>query len=185
MIERDPEAFEDVCAIARLVEFVLGAAPDDDFAMRDEVLQHRAQAEHLRFEGLHHARHRCRRRHEREHVETEARLQRRMFVELVEHDRRRRVTLEVDDDADALTIALVREARDAGNRFLRVGFRNRFHDTCRRHLERHFGNDDLAFSVNFDDLGFSAHHHGATARLVRRADDLIAHQNAARGKVRS
>jgi hypothetical protein len=45
--------------------------------------------------------------HEREQIHAERRLERRLLVELVQHDLAGRVALEHDDDAHALAIALV------------------------------------------------------------------------------
>ena len=50
---------------------------------------------------------------DREHVDAEARLERRVLVEVVEHDLTDFATLEIDDDAHSATVGLVAHLRDA------------------------------------------------------------------------
>ena len=102
VVERDLESFEDVGALLRLGEIVLGA-PADDFAARDDVLiDQAAQREHLRAVV-----------HEPEHDRAERRLERRVHEQLVQHDLRVRVLLELDDDAHAVAVGLVAQVADA------------------------------------------------------------------------
>jgi hypothetical protein len=162
----------------------------DVFAVRDEMLEHLAQREHLRLErrlrpapdG------RSRRasradRHEREHVEGEARLQRRLLVELVEHDVRRRVR------ASSTTIRIPwrfdssLSAGDADDPLLLVRFDDRLDDARRRDLIRHLGDDDAEAAALFDDLGLAAQRDRAAPGLVGLTDRLAAHQDAAGRKV--
>ena len=51
--------------------------------------------------------------HEGQKVSRELRLQRRLFEEVVEHDRRVGIALELDDHAHAVPVALVAEIGDA------------------------------------------------------------------------
>ena len=88
-VERLQQTLEDVRAVARLVEPVL-AAPGDDLDLVRDVHLERLR----RFEQARHA------VDERDHVRREVRLHRRVLVELVEHDLRVRVALQVDDEPD-------------------------------------------------------------------------------------
>ena len=118
VVERDAVAFEQVRALFGFAQIVARAPRDDVFAVRDEVLEQLLEVEHLRLERDRSVGARFAHRHERQHVEAEARLQRRMLEELIEHDFRRRALLQLDDDVHALAIGEVVEARDALNALL-------------------------------------------------------------------
>ena len=77
-------------ALFGFAQIVAACARDDVLAVRDEMLEHLLEREHLRLERDRPVGARLADRHEREHVEAETRLQRRVLVELVEHDLRRR-----------------------------------------------------------------------------------------------
>ena len=55
---------------------------------------------------------------QRDHVDAERRLQRRVLVELVEHDLRDRVALELDHDPHAAAVGLVAQVGDLGDLLL-------------------------------------------------------------------
>ena len=156
------------------------------------MLEHRAQAEHLRLER----RLRPRRlvgavaasradRHESEHVEGKAGLQRGLLVELVEHDLRRRRTRELDHDPHPAAIRFVVERRDADDPFLLVRLDDRLDDACRRDLIGDLGDNDTEAAALLDDLGLAAQRDRAAPGLVGLADRLAAHQDAAGRKVRT
>ncbi len=175
---------EQVRALFGLAQLVAGAALDDFLAVVDEVRQDVAQAQDLRLERRRRAGRvlhlvAAAHRHEREHVEREAGLQRRLLVELVEHHLRRRVARELDDDAHALAVGLVIQAHDPDDALLLVRLDDRLDDARRRHLIRDLADDDLVAALFFDDLGLAAQLHRAAARLVGLPDRLAAHQDAA------
>ena len=86
-VERLQQAFEDVRAITRLAEPVLAAPRDDLDLMATYTSQRLHEVEQPRHTV-----------DQREHVRGEVRLHRRVLVELVEHDLRVRVALELDDE---------------------------------------------------------------------------------------
>ena len=192
VVECDAEAFEQVGALLRLAQVVRRPAAHDVFAVRDEMLEHRAQAEHLRLErrqrsgGMVGAVAASRAdRHERQHVERKAGLQRSLLVELVEHDLRRRRTRELDHDPHPVAIRFVVERRNADDPFLLVRFDDRLDDARRRDLIRDLGDDDAEAAALFDDLGLAAQRDRAAPGLVGLTDRLAAHQDAAGRKVRT
>ena len=73
MIERDLQPFEDVIAGLGLAQLELGAAADDFAAELDEALDELEQVEDLRPAA-----------DDRQHDDAEARLQRRVLVEVVQ-----------------------------------------------------------------------------------------------------
>ena len=79
-------------ALASLVQFELGPARDDFFAESDEGLDKVTQGEHFGTAAA-----------DRQHVGREAGLCRRIAPDLVEHDFRRGIPLEIDDDAHTFT----------------------------------------------------------------------------------
>ena len=100
VLERGQQALEDVRARLLLGQLVLGA-PDDHLALvGDVVVDHRAQVQRPRDVV-----------DERDHVHAERGLHRRVLVELVEHDLRDRVALELDHEAHAALVGLVARGR--------------------------------------------------------------------------
>src|SRR5215208_4116413 len=99
VIDGDLEPLEDVLAVERLVEVELRAADDDVVPVRDVVLQHVLERHHLRHElpGV-------RVGDERQHDDAERRLQVGVLVELVQHDARDRVALQLDHDPHAVAV---------------------------------------------------------------------------------
>ena len=88
--DRDQQALEDVGARLRFAEAVLRPPHDDVALMVDVVLDQRLQRQRARHAV-----------DERDGVDAERRLHRGVLVELVEHDLRDRVALELDDDPHA------------------------------------------------------------------------------------
>ena len=72
VVERDAVAFEEVRALFGLAQIVARAPRDDVFAVRDEVLEHLLEREHLRLERDRAVGARLADRHQRQHVEAEA-----------------------------------------------------------------------------------------------------------------
>src|SRR3954453_11236790 len=75
---------------------------DDLLAELEEGLDHRLQRHQFRAAAV-----------ERHHVDAETGLQARELVELVQHDVRIGLALQLDDNANALAVALVANFRDA------------------------------------------------------------------------
>jgi hypothetical protein len=82
-------------------QVVLRAPHHDLVTVIQEVLDHLAQVHDLRHAV-----------HQRQHDHAERGLQLRVLVQLVQHDLRDRVALQLDDDADAVAVRLVAQVRD-------------------------------------------------------------------------
>ena len=117
---------------------------------------------------------------ERQHVHREARLHRRVLVELVEHDVRVRVAAELDDQARRVARGLVAHVADALDLALVDELGDLLADDLDRRLERHLGDDDprLAALALFD-LGDRAHLDGAATLRVRVLDAVLAEDQRA------
>ncbi len=103
----------------------------------------------------------------RQHVDAKTRLQRRVAVELVEDDVGDRVALELDDDADAVAIALVAQVGDALDQFLADDLGDALDHARLVHLIRYLGDDDrLALLAQLLDMGLAAHHDRAASGAV-------------------
>ena len=100
-VHRDQVALEYVRALLGAAQLVLRAANDDLALVIDVVPEHLAQRQRARDVV-----------DQRDHVHAERRLQRRVLVELVEHDLRDRVALELDHDPHAATVGLVAQVAD-------------------------------------------------------------------------
>ena len=100
VVERLLEAEQDVLALARLAQFVLGAAADHIDAVVDEELDHVHQAQLARLAV-----------DDGEHDDAEADLQLGVLVEVVEHHLGLLAALQLEDDAHAVAVALVAACR--------------------------------------------------------------------------
>ena len=100
VVEGDLEALEDVRPGARLLEVVLGPAPDDLAAVVDVVLEHALERQRLGLAV-----------DEREHVEVEGRLQGGVLEQVVQHLVRVGVALDLDEDPHPVAVGLVAEVR--------------------------------------------------------------------------
>src|SRR5207342_3820444 len=107
-------------------------------------------------------------------------LQRREAIELVEHDVRHRLALELDHHAIALAVALVAQVGDAVDLLLAHQIGDALDHRRLVHLVRNF-RDDEGFTLLADSLGLdlATHHDRAAAFLVGRADAVAAEDDAA------
>ncbi len=98
----DGKTDQDMGAVARLAQQELGAAPHNLLAEVGEGVNHVLEIELLGTPA-----------DQRHHVAAERRLQRREAVELVQHDVRHRLALQLDHDAHAVAVGLVTDVGDA------------------------------------------------------------------------
>ena len=95
---------------------------------------------------------------QRHHVGAEARLQRRIAVELVQHHVRHGVALDLDDDAHAVAIGFVAQIRDALDLLLANELGDLLDQRRLVHLIGNLVDDDrLALLANHLDLGLAPH----------------------------
>ena len=113
---------------------------------------------------------------ERDHVHAERRLHRRVLVELVQHDLRDRVALELDHEAHAALVGLVAQVGDLGDLLVvdEVGdLRDQPAVAALLDLERQLGDDDRLLALRQRlDVRARLHAHAAAAGLVGVADAL-------------
>ena len=129
--DRDGETDQDVGAIARLIEEMLGAPEDHLLAEGDEQPQQILQVHHLRPAVV-----------ERHHVDAERGLQRGETVELVEHHVGHRVAAHFDHHAVAVAVGFVAQRRDAFELLLAHQLADALDQMRLVHLVGNFGNDD-------------------------------------------
>ena len=87
--------------LEEVLEQEFGAPPDDFLAERNESIEQIQQIHHRRAAAG-----------ERHHIGREARLQRRVAIELVQHDVGHRLALQLDHQAHAVAVALVTDLGD-------------------------------------------------------------------------
>ncbi len=131
VVQRNDVALEDVGALLGLSELVAGASDDHVLLMLDVGLEHLGQRHGARYPVV-----------KREHDHAEAGLQRRVFVEFVEHDLRDRGLLELDDYAHALAVGLVAQVRDLRELLLAYEIRDLRDEFGLVHLVGDLGDDD-------------------------------------------
>src|SRR6185369_1045454 len=143
-------------ALASLGEEVGGTATNDIDAMIDEVLDRLNQAHLFRLavdDG------------QEDHAE--ALLHRCVFEELVEHNLGFCTTLEFDNDAHTVAVALVADVADVINDLVIDELGDALDEARLVHLVRNFGDDDrVALFVDVLDRSLGAHHEAATTSLV-------------------
>ena len=176
VVERDEQALEAVDLRLERAELVLGA-PDDDLALvLDVVVDDLAQRELARHVV-----------HERDHVHAERGLHRRVLVELVEHDLRVRVALELDHDPHAAAVGVVLDVRDLGELLLGVQVGDLADEAAVAALLDHegqLGDDDRVLALlALLHVRLRAHADAAAAGLVGVADPGEAEDHAARREV--
>ncbi|MNQ75687.1 hypothetical protein D3C85_904910 [compost metagenome] len=169
----DGQTDQDVAAVAGLGQLELDAADDHFLAELEEELQQLAQAHLLGTAMV-----------QRQHVDAERALQRRIAEQLVQDDVARSVALQLDDDPHALTVGLVTNVGNAFQTLLAHHFGDAFDQGLLVHLERQFGDDDgVAILADLLDRGATAHDDRAASVAQRIARRGAAHDLAARREV--
>ena len=154
----------------------LGAPGDDFLLVVDVVAQQRLEAERARRPA-----------DERDDVRAERRLQRRVLVELVEHDLRHLAALQLDPDPHAAAVGLVGDVADAGDDLLvhELGdLREHAVVTALAHLVGQLRDDDRVVAALLGlDVRDRPHADAPAPGLVGVADSGEAHDHAARREV--
>src|SRR5262245_61068064 len=157
---------------------IIGRAPRNDFfAVLDEGLERFLEVEQL---GL--------AIDNRQHVDAEGFLERGMFVELVEHDLRYGIALELDRDAHAFTVGFIaRFSGDSFNLFFLVQQSNLLDQAGFVDHVGNFADDDLLFPRALDrfDKRLAAHLDDTLAFLIGLNDRFLAVDETTRWEIRS
>ena len=169
--QRDQQALEHVGALLGAAQLVLGAAHDDLALVIDVVADHLAQRQRARHVV-----------DQRDHVDAERRLHRRVLVELVEHDLGDRVALELDHDPHPVAVGLVAQVGDLGDLLVEhevADLQDQAAVAALAHLVGQLGDDDrlLALADRLD-VGLGLDADPAAAGGVGVADALAAEDRA-------
>src|SRR6185437_14063912 len=171
---RHDQAEQGVGSLAGLEQLELRAAGDHLLAEADEALDDIAKSQGFGPAAA-----------DREHVGREARLRRRVAPQLIEHDLRRRVPLQVDDDAHALAIGLIPDVRDTLDALVLGGLRDLFDKAVLADLIRDFGeNDRTAVAAAFLDMVTRAHEDRAATGGIGPANSGLAEDEPAGREIR-
>ena len=161
-------------ALARLRQVEPRPAQNHLLAEGDERHQRRAYPHQLRLAAV-----------ERDHVDPEGRLQLGEAEQLVQHHFRRRVALDLDDDAHAGAVALVAYVRDALDLLGTHQLGDAFLQGRLVHLERDLADDDgLAVTSDILERRPRPDQNRAAPGLERRADAGTAEDDASGREVR-
>ena len=161
-------------AVAGFVQFVDRAPTDNLFTELDESGDNIFQIHHHRPTGVN-----------RQHIHAEARLQRRVFVQLVQNHVRLKITLDFNHHAHALTVGLVADVGNALHPFFLNQFGNFLHHGGLVHLIGNFvNNDGLFVFLYFLNGALGAHHNRAAAGQVGRTRAAVAQNQPAGRKIR-
>ena len=165
-----------MAALACLAQLVNGAARDHFTPVADEGLDEVLQVHQLRLAVG-----------ERDHVDAEDRLHRRLLVEVVQDDVGVLAALELDDDAHAVLVRLVAQLRDALDQLAAHQVRDAFEQAGLVHLVWQLGDDDRLAAVVVDllDLGAGTHHDAAASGGVGAEDFAGAVDDAGRREIRA
>jgi KaiC/GvpD/RAD55 family RecA-like ATPase len=164
-----------MAAIARLLQFELGAAGDDFAAMAQEGFQNLLQVQQTRLavENGH-------------HVHAEGVLHLRLFVQIVQHHFRHFAALQLDHHAHAGLVRLVANLADAFDAFLAHQLADLDAQVRLVHLIRQFVDDDRLTADRFLDvleMHLGAHHHAATTGAIAFLDAGRAVDDAGGGEI--
>ena len=160
--------------VARVVEQLLRPPRHDLLAEADEGDDHVLQVHQQRAPAI-----------ERQHVDAERRLQRRVPIELVQHDVRHGVALQLDHHAHAVTVGLVARVRNALDALLVHELRHPLEQLRLVHLKRQFVNDDrFTILANFFDGRLRAHDNAAASAHERQPRRVTAQDLRTGRKVR-
>ena len=171
----DRQADQHVSAIARLVQQVLDAARNDVLAeareRRDEILQRQA----FRTAAV-----------DRQHVGAERRLQVGILVEVIQNDIGDRITLQLDDDANAFAVRFIPEIGDAFDLLVAHEIGDLFDQRALVHLIGNFG-DDEGFAILADVLDghAGAHDDRAAAFVIGRENATASENETGRREIRA
>ena len=166
-----------MAALARLAQVVHRATGDDFAAMPQEGVEQFTQTQEARL-AIDQA----------DHVDTEHGLERRVLVEIVEHDVRHFIALQLNDDAQPILIGLVAQTvrTDAIDDLLAHEIGDALKQACLVDLIREFGDDDLlAATLEFLDVAAGTDVDTTATGLVGRDDLRRTVDDAARREIRS
>ena len=173
-VEGAYEPLDDVLAFTRLVDPVL-RTPRHHFHLVRDVHQHRLRQVQQLWDPV----------DERQHVHREARLHRRVLVELVQDDLRIGVAAQLDHEASRVTGRLVADVLDAIDLALVHELGDLLADHLDRRLVGHLGDDDSALTSSpFFDVGDGSHLDRASAGAVRVLDPVAAEDEGTGREVR-
>ena len=176
--QRDREPLQDMAAFARLAQFIDGAARDDFPAMPQECVQHFLERQQPRLPV-----------DQRNHVDAEHGLHRRLRKQIVEQDLGYFTALQFDDDAHAVLVGFVAQAvrGDAVDELVADQIGDALDQLRLVHLVRQFGDDDgLPVALaHILEMSARAHVQSPAAGLVRGNDFLGAIDEARRREVRA
>ena len=172
--DRHRQAHQVVGLLAGLAQQVGGAPGDDLFAELDERSDDLLQVQQFRSAAV-----------ERERVDAEAGLQPRELEQLIEHDVRHRLALQLDDDAHALAVAFIANGRDAVDQLFLHHFGHARDHARLVGLIGNLGDDDGFAVAHILDMGAAAHDDRAAAGVIGLADPVAPHDDAAGREIRS
>ena len=174
-VDRDFQALENVHSVLGFFQVEFRSAADDVLLELDIALQHILKRQDLRLTV-----------DDREHDRAEGHLQLRIGKQLVEHDLRRAVALDVDFNVHADTVGVILDVGNALDALFLDEVGDVLNQTRLVDLVGQLGDDDLESAVlRFDDLCLGADGDFALAGGIGGADAASAHNDAARRKIRT
>ena len=171
----DGEADQHMGAVARMAQLVLGAPRQDLGAEADEGLEQLLEAHQPRAAAV-----------ERQRIDAEVGLQRRVAIELVQHDVGHGVALQLDHQAHAVAVALVAHLGDALDLLVAHHLGDALVQARLVLLVGDLGDDDrFAAAAALLDPRLGPHDQRAAAELEAGADAVAAEDDAAGREVRA
>ena len=120
-----------------------------------------------------------------DHIGAEARLQRGVAPQLIEHHLGDRVALDLDDDAHAVAVGFVAQIRNAFDALVAHQFGNLLDQRRLVHLIGNFGDDErFALLAQFLDFDAGAHDDRAAPGMIGAADAAAPEDHSAGRKIR-
>ncbi len=169
--ERNEEGLEFLGVLLGFAQQVTGPSQDDLAAVLD-VADHRVLQIKEAWAAM----------IDREHVDRKGRLERSVFVEIVENDLGTRVALEINDDAGVF-IGLIAHRADLGKDLCIRKFRDALDESGTVHCVGNLGDDDLLAALGvFEDAGTSTHFDTASSGAGIVVDAAIPEECSTSGR---
>ena len=164
MFQGDQQPFQNVGALAGFFKLELGPAGDHHLAVVQVNLERFLQRQGARFPV-----------HQRQHLHAKSGLQRRVLVQLVEHDLRLGAFLNFQHNAHTHAVGFVAQVGDVFNSAFAHQLSDAFDQAGFIHLVGNFADDNLGPPARGGtDLSHTAHHQPAAPVGIGLADTLFA-----------
>ena len=174
ILNRNSQTNQGMRPVAGLIEFINRPAADNFFAEFDKGADNVFQIQHNRAAVMN-----------SQNVHAETGLQRRIFIQLIQNDIGLKITLQLNNNPDAMAVGLVANLRNA----VQFLFFYQFGDTgnhCRliNLIGNFVDNNRLFILADFFNGAFGSHHYRTASGIISRLGTAVTQNQTAGRKIR-